>query len=326
MADYYNTDYEFGDEEQEHRRPPRPQFPPDNRFMKDIGRAYLIEECDRHRHHPPRPPYDMETRNRFAPENHFVGDIEDGKRYPFGVYTKEESDARYAVKQTEADLTALSAVVDTKAAQTDLDGLSATVATKADESECVDIRARLDALEYKSMAINSFTASPSTCEMGSSNTITLTWSLNKTPTTQNINGSPVTGTSKQYTGVTSATTYTLTVSDGKTSASKNANVSFANQIYYGAAADLTAVTSLTKVLSNVKTRNITVNAGAGQYIIYAIPARLGNVVFYVGGFEGGFDEPVEQTLTNASGYQETYKVYRSTNANLGETTVEVREG
>ena len=46
-----------------------------------------------------RPP-DWE-KNRFQPETRFIGDIEDGKRYPFGVYTKEERDERYAVKKTE---------------------------------------------------------------------------------------------------------------------------------------------------------------------------------------------------------------------------------
>ena len=70
----------------------------------------------------------MNTRNRFNPENRFIGDIEDGKRYPFGVYTKEESDEKYAIKQTEADLVAL----------------AEAVGSKADEQECVDIRARLD--------------------------------------------------------------------------------------------------------------------------------------------------------------------------------------
>ena len=47
---------------------------------------------------------------------------------------------------------------------------------------------------------------------------------------------------------------------------------------------------------------------------------------YVGGFEGGFDDPIEQTVVNNSGYAETYYIYKSTNANLGETTVEVKEG
>jgi hypothetical protein len=117
----------------------------------------------------------------------------------------------------------------------------------------------------------------------------------------------------------------LSATDGETTAIKQATVTFANQIYYGVAADLTNVTSLSKVLSNKKTRTITVDADAGEYIIYAIPARLGSIAFYVGGFEGGFEDPVEQTLANASGYQETYKVYRSTNAGLGETTVDIRE-
>ena len=258
---------------------------------------------------PPPPPPDMDDKNRFGPENRFVGDIEDGKRYPFDVYTKEESDERYARKQTETDLTAL----------------TETVNGKADEQECVDIRARLDALEYKNIVINSFSAAPPVNEFGSSQTITLGWSLNKEATSQNINGSPVPGNSKQYTGVTVSTSYTLSVSDGQTSASKTAYVTFANRIYYGAASDLATVTSLSSVLSNDPERTITVDAGAGEYIIYAIPARLGDVTFFVSGFEGGFEDPEEQTLTNSSGYQETYKVYRSTRAGLGETTIDIEE-
>ena len=251
----------------------------------------------------------MNTRNRFNPENRFIGDIEDGKRYPFGVYTKEESDAKYAAKAVEEQVATL----------------TTTVAGKADEQECVDIRARLDALEYKDIKINSFTASPALSEIGSLQTISLSWSLNKQATSQNINGTPVVGSSKQYTDVSHDTSYTLNVSDGHTNASKTVNVGFANRIYYGAAADLTTVTNLTSVLSNDPERTITVDAGAGEYIIYAIPARLGDVTFFVSGFEGGFEEPEEQTLTNGSGYQETYKVYRSTRSGLGETTVEIRE-
>lgn len=234
-----------------------------------------------------------DDKNRFQPENRFVGDIEDGKRYPFDVYKKAEADERFAVKQTETDLQALTA--------------------------------RVDALEYKSIAINSFSAAPPVSELGSTQTITLAWSLNKTATSQNINGAPVTGNSKQYTEVSSSQTYTLNVSDGQTSASKSVSVSFANRIYYGAAADLSDVTALTGILSNDPERTITVDADTGQYIIYAIPARLGDVTFFVSGFEGGFEDPVEQTLTNASGYSEAYKVYRSTRAGLGETTINIEE-
>ena len=169
-------------------------------------------------------PYQAEDgfndRNRFPHGHMFIGEIENGKRYPLGVYTKEESDEKYAVKQTEADLAALTDVVATKAAQSDLDDLTDVVSTKASESECIDIRARLDALEYVDIKINSFTASPSLCELGSTNTINLAWNVNKTPTAQNINGTPVTGNSKQITGITSAQYYTLNVTDGQTNESK----------------------------------------------------------------------------------------------------------
>ena len=273
----------------------------------------------------PACPYQAEDgfndRNRFPHGHMFVGEIENGKRYPSGVYTKEESDAKYAVKQTEADLAELA-----EHTSESLDNLTELVNSKASEAEAVAIRARLDALEYVDIKINSFTASPAVCELGSSNTITLAWSLNKAATQQNIDGTQVTGNSKQYTDVTAERLYTLNVSDGQTSDTKTATVKFANQIYYGSAADFSSVAELGSVLSNEKRRTFTTNARSGEYIVYAIPARLGDVTFFVGGFEGGFEDPVDQIITNSSGYDETYKVYRSTNAGLGETTVEVKEG
>ena len=193
------------------------------------------------------------------------------------------------------------------------------------EIDIISIKQRLDDLEYKDIKINSFSAAPPILEMGSSQTVTLSWSLNKTATNQSINGIPVTGSTIQYEGIASNQTYTLNVTDGQTSASKSASVSFANRIYYGASASISNVTTLTGILSNDPERTITVDAGTGEYIIYAIPARLGDVTFFVSGFEGGFEDSVEQTLTNTSGYQETYKVYRSTRASLGETTIEIKE-
>jgi hypothetical protein len=245
------------------------------------------------------------TRNRFNPQNRFIGDIEDGKRYPFGCYSKEEADERFALKETVTVL---------------------QTAMLAMQAQITDILQRLEALEYKSISIQSFTATPATIERGSNSTVNLTWSLNKAATTQTINGTAVQGTSMQVTNVSATTTYRLDVSDGNTSATKSVTVTAANQIYYGAAADFSTVTSLTKVLSDNKKRTITVNAGQGEYIIYAYPARLGNVTFFVDSWEGGFEPAVEQSITNASGYTETYKIYRSTNASLGETTVEIKEG
>ena len=77
-------------------------------------------------------------------------------------------------------------------------------------------------------------------------------------------------------------------------------------------------------LSGSRARTKTVTAGAGQYIWFAYPARLGAATFKVGGFEGGFTL-VDGSFshTNASGYTEAYRVYRSDNAGLGATTVVV---
>lgn len=101
-----------------------------------------------------------ETKNRFNPENRFVGDIEDGKRYPFACYTKEESDERYADKNTETSVAALTAVVDTKAAQSDLEAVAADVARKANTSdlenlsELVETKASIGSVEALSDALN----------------------------------------------------------------------------------------------------------------------------------------------------------------------------
>lgn len=174
------------------------------------------------------------------------------------------------------------------------------------------------------LSISSLSVSQEVCELGSSESITVSWTLSGTATTQSINGTSVTGNSKTFTGVQAATTYVLSVSDGTTTVSDSVSVDFANNIYYGVATDLTDITSLDSVLSNDAERSVEVTAGSGEYIVYALPSRLGEVDFFVGGFEGGFEAPVTQSITNDSGHTESYYVYRSTNANLGETIVDVR--
>ena len=239
------------------------------------------------------------TKNRFNPENRFIGDIENGLRYPFACYTKEESDARYA----PIDLVARVAEL---------------------EAQMADVLARLEALEYNDIKINSFTASPVTIEAGVATQITLTWTVNKTAYTATINGQPVQGNSTTVT-VSEPTQFTLSVTDGHSQDSKQAGVTTSTRIYYGVDVDLSHVTSLQSIVSENKNRTFTVTAGPGQYIIYAYPKRLGLSEFWVEQFEGGFDPPVEQTLTSGSGHSEVYYVYKSEQPNLGETTVEVKE-
>lgn len=100
-----------------------------------------------------------------------------------------------------------------------------------------------------------------------------------------------------------------------------------NPIYYGISTVSSGFTEAnvealaTSTVSNTKGRTISVTAGASEYIVYALPTRLGTVTFTVGGFAGGFQSPETVSITNVNGYTENYYVYRSTNTNLGSTTV-----
>ena len=67
-----------------------------------------------------------------------------------------------------------------------------------------------------------------------------------------------------------------------------------------------------------------VTAGAGEYMLFAFPKRLGIPTFWVGGFEGGFESPETVSVTNTNGWTEDYYAWRSENANLGATEVETK--
>lgn len=77
------------------------------------------------------------------------------------------------------------------------------------------------------------------------------------------------------------------------------------------------------MLSNNIKRIINVTATSNEYIYYAFPTRLGTPVFKVGGFEGGFNKVSTIYFTNSYNYVEKYDIYKSTNAGLGNTTVDI---
>ena len=71
-------------------------------------------------------------------------------------------------------------------------------------------------------------------------------------------------------------------------------------------------------------KDLEVNAGAGEKIVYAIPTSFGTPTFNVGGFDGGFTKAQTLEFTNASGYKQSYDVWMSVNAGLGSTAVTVK--
>lgn len=122
--------------------------------------------------------------------------------------------------------------------------------------------------------------------------------------------------------------FTLNATNGSENVSKTLTYAFVNNRFYGVSsnASLTEsqVESLTKELSNLRTKTFTVTATTGQYIYYCYPSRLGDATFTVGGFEGGFTLITDSlSITNPSGFVENYRVYRSENSGLGLTTTVV---
>nr|DAT14275.1 MAG TPA: hypothetical protein [Bacteriophage sp.] len=196
---------------------------------------------------------------------------------------------------------------------------------------------------YKAMSVNSFSNNSGTLEIGSRLTSSnFSWNLNKQPSKLTITaGSQSFEINKTQSGtaaitfaapLTATTAFTLTATDArKATSTKQTTIYFLNGKYYGVSnitdtsrMDAAFVKGLTRNLVSGRTGSWNVTANAGQYIYFAIPASFGTPAFYVGGFEGGFNKVKTFDFTNASGYTASYNIYRSTNAGLGATTVEVK--
>ncbi len=184
-------------------------------------------------------------------------------------------------------------------------------------------------LAYVPIAITNFSGSITLAEMGSTvNDITLRWTTNKAPTSLLLNdkivapGQAAIALTQQ--NITSDVVWTLKATDERNAtASSSTRLFFYNGIYYGAGAQPESPDDLVKSLSGSRKRTFTVTAGEGDYIWYALPVRLGECTFKVGGFEGGFELLSTGDFTNAYNFTEEYRIYRSANAGLGTTTVEV---
>lgn len=217
-------------------------------------------------------------------------------------------------------------------------GLALVVGTNVAEVTIADeLNTLRSDISYTPIAISSFTSNVTQAEIGSTvNSVTLSYTLNKVPTTLKLDGNNITpavsGSQILTNPLTANKTWTLAATDSGSSSesphstTKTVTLSFLNKVYYGVKATGTInsafVTSLSgKDFATSKAKTFTITTGANQYIWYACPTSFGQCTFKVGGFDGGFEPAQTISLTNESGHTENYYVYRSTNANLGATTV-----
>lgn len=193
------------------------------------------------------------------------------------------------------------------------------------------VKDALDKLLYVPLSISLISNKPTTLEIGTTiDSVVFSWVYNKNIVSQKFNNESLEANLRSYTynsSFNSNKSFKLEANDGEGDFSKSISFNFLNGRYWGVSNsdiyDSDFVKSLSKELASNKNKTFTVNCGEGQHIFYCVPATFGNCNFKVGGFEGGFTKVDTIQFTNSSGFTESYDIYKSTNSNLGNTTVVV---
>lgn len=196
-------------------------------------------------------------------------------------------------------------------------------------SSITDYKSALDYLLYFDLSISFSCNRGTSLEMGATiESVTFNWNYNKNILSQSFNGTSLDPSVRSYTYVmpfSANKTFTLTAQDDRKSFSRSITFTFSLGRYWGVSSSPTITSEgiqyFSKELANGRGKTFTVNAGEGQYIYYCYPTSWGEAKFSVGGFEGGFQLIDTINFMNTEGYITEYRVYRSTNASLGETTV-----
>ena len=193
-----------------------------------------------------------------------------------------------------------------------------------------------------SFAVSAF-GGPSTQEVGQTLTNpAFSASYNRTPETafvQDDQGNPAldvstTPTAFSYlhayakTANNATVTWNLAASEGGEIGTRATSAAWRPRVFYGIGvaglsteADIEGLANQPLLPSRAVT--FTVAPNVGEHIYFAAPTSYGTPTFTVGGFEGGFDFVGTVSVTNIYGVTQNYDLYRSTNSDLGATTVQV---
>ena len=194
--------------------------------------------------------------------------------------------------------------------------------------EIQTVKDALDELLYIFPSVNlsvSPTPSGNPKEIGQTATsVSLSWTVNKNIISQSLNnniGSLETSirTLNSPTVFNSDLTFTITVNDGKNSASSSASVVFRNKRWWGvnsktslSSTDIISLANSEFATDYLQTKSF--DATGGKYIYFAFPSSFtGTPVFTIGGFTAPFDELASVSHTNQSGFTSNYRVFKSTN-------------
>jgi hypothetical protein len=125
--------------------------------------------------------------------------------------------------------------------------------------------------------------------------------------------------------LTTNKTFVLSCGDGQNSATASKAFTFSSKVHSGsstipASYNSEFILSLSGQLKSNKSGTYTVNVQNGQYFFIALPTTYNNSDVLVGkvdGFSTEFGKVATIQHVNASGYESSYNIYKSTNSSLG---------
>lgn len=183
-------------------------------------------------------------------------------------------------------------------------------------------------IENKVFPLSISVSGGGTFEKGVPRTITVTWTVKKgddtvTADTVTVNNEQVTGTSKQFTNVSSTTTYVVKATKDGTQVQGQTTATFIAPMYLGFAdADTVSSLSITSLnKQSIKTSPAGTytlnNSQTGNYLWLCVPSSMTiNRVT-----SSGFDIPMEEQQIGSTSV-DTYKCYRSSSQiNEGNVTI-----
>lgn len=190
----------------------------------------------------------------------------------------------------------------------------------------------MDGMTFIPLSISSFECEPKLAEIGSTiNTVDFTWILGGTPTVLKINNTDIVLGTSQITlsdlGLEEDKEFTLYAEDRKANnVSATTQLLFVNKVFHGVQEipseyNTSFINKLVGQLQTGKEGVIDVVANENQYIYYALPKSYGDCVFTSGGFSGGFTKIDTISYTNDYGVATDYDIWKSDNANLGQTNI-----
>lgn len=186
----------------------------------------------------------------------------------------------------------------------------------------------LDKLLYVNPSITSFTGG-NNYEIGTTITaVNLQWSVNKKMKSQSLNQGigTIDPDLRSYRhdnlNIKTNTRYTLTVSDGTNSTSRSTDVNFMPKRYWGVSSkeelENADILALSSELSTSRNQTRTFNCSGGKYFYFAIKSSYCNgIKFKVGGLSFSALTIKTMQLTNASGYVDSYNIYRPNDIQTG---------